>query len=301
MSTPKTHHFIPRFYLRQWCSADDGRLNCFLIKGTSVKRLRLRPEGTGAENQLYALERVPTSKRAMVETAFFSAKIDGPASQVLRKLLESGARSLTREERMQWGVFLMALPARRPETIRRMKAEFAPLWAEKIDEKPEKYRALAEEKGFAETTLAEYLEKNEPGITAANAALLRILPGIIAHTDYLLPLVRMHWWVRDVSSANVDLVTCDRPMFFNTGLNKPGCLVMVPLSPDKVFFACNDRARLDAVEGCSANTLARSCNQDIVLLADKWVYGEAKDNFIANWLLKKAAGKSQAAKAAEDH
>ena len=68
-----------------------------------------------------------------------------------------------------------------------------------------------------------------------------------------------------------------------------------------MFFACNDRARLDAVEGCSANTLARSCNQDIVLLADKWVYGEAKDNFIANWLLKKAAGKSQAAKAAEDH
>ena len=51
---PKLHHYVPQFYLRQWCDSE-GKLLVFPIDGRDP--FRAAPRNFAAESKLYSTKR----------------------------------------------------------------------------------------------------------------------------------------------------------------------------------------------------------------------------------------------------
>ena len=127
-------------------------------------------------------------------------------------------------------------------------------------------------------TLLEWTEQNFIGLTD-NFGMM-ILPNIIIDPDHMRLIATMCWWVQDVSDANVQLLTSDRPLWVSTGLKKPTCLMALSLSPTRIFLASRNRDLLFALNKEGPNKLARRSNRSLVSQADRFVYGRAESAFI---------------------
>ena len=71
MSSPKAHHFVPRFYLARWTDSD-GRLVVYARKNNRLVVDRLNPKSTGFEPGLYSISGVDEDKRQLIETCVSS-------------------------------------------------------------------------------------------------------------------------------------------------------------------------------------------------------------------------------------
>jgi hypothetical protein len=71
MSTPRDHHFMPVFVLKQW-AAPDGKLIECTIKRRRLIAKRVGPRSTGYECDLYAFNELPVDVRQFVEQHFFN-------------------------------------------------------------------------------------------------------------------------------------------------------------------------------------------------------------------------------------
>jgi hypothetical protein len=58
------HHYLPKFYLKQWATGLDGRLCEFSMPYDTVKPKRVHPDGTGYEPDLYNFNTLPAPARA---------------------------------------------------------------------------------------------------------------------------------------------------------------------------------------------------------------------------------------------
>ena len=84
---------------------------------------------------LYALQHHPEGDRFAAEREFFDRRIDGPASDAHRVLLNAGASELSPEQRDGWARFIVAIAARAPAAVEH--ARFGAL--QHFDEEPEEY------------------------------------------------------------------------------------------------------------------------------------------------------------------
>src|SRR5258708_30589770 len=87
MSEPINHHYLPVFYLRQWCNAA-GKVVRYYRPHRAVVASPITPENTGYEPALYSLDGYPSEHRQAIEKQFFGPIIDEPASRTLAVVLE---------------------------------------------------------------------------------------------------------------------------------------------------------------------------------------------------------------------
>lgn len=81
------HHFVPQFYLSQWCGEDDKLQEYGRVPPTMEIRSRRRgPRSTGFVPNLYTLPGVTEETKQNVEKVFYQ-KVDTEASKVRDKLL----------------------------------------------------------------------------------------------------------------------------------------------------------------------------------------------------------------------
>jgi len=79
MNEPINHHYLPVFYLKQWCG-DDGKVVRYYRPYREVVPSTVIPDNTGYEPNLYTLEGFPTDLRASIETHYMGPEIDQPRS-----------------------------------------------------------------------------------------------------------------------------------------------------------------------------------------------------------------------------
>src|SRR5258708_37469711 len=101
MSEPINHHYLPVFYLRQWCNAA-GKVVRYYRPHRAVVASPITPENTGYEPALYSLDGDPSEHRQAIEKQFFGPIIDEPASRTLAALLERKRRKQTPDSRSTW-------------------------------------------------------------------------------------------------------------------------------------------------------------------------------------------------------
>jgi hypothetical protein len=104
---------------------------------------------------------------------------------------------------------------------------------------------------------------------------ISILPGFIADPKYAELICGMHWWIEDVSAADMVLLTSDRPLWASTGLKMPNCLVALSLTPTRIFFASNRQDLRTALHSQGPDRLVSRCNETIATQAVRFVYGTA--------------------------
>lgn len=124
MSTPKFHHYVPRFYLARF-SGDGGFLNVF--DKTNGRVFRARPKAVGGETHFYDEPELEQhgAPRFLMETQF--AALEGEAQRItecwLRQLAERGKVEIPTTNKEIMSLFL-ALQLLRTAESRRILSQF---------------------------------------------------------------------------------------------------------------------------------------------------------------------------------
>src|SRR5271167_4600165 len=126
MSIPRDHHFIPAFYLRQWCD-QTGKLIEYTIKHGKLIPKPVGPAATGHEFDLYAFPELPLDQSQFIEQKFFDYA-DRTASDALRLHLASNAAGWTPKLICAWSRFVIALYLRHPDTMPELRVAAKALW-----------------------------------------------------------------------------------------------------------------------------------------------------------------------------
>jgi hypothetical protein len=91
MSIPHKHHFIPAFYLRQWCD-HTGKLIEYTIKYSKLIPKPVGPDATGYEFDLYAFPELPGTA-SLPEREGFELSVS-PANDKCRAVERGGSKTL---------------------------------------------------------------------------------------------------------------------------------------------------------------------------------------------------------------
>lgn len=269
MSDPKRHHHVAQFYLNGWCRTD-GKLAVYKRLGNRVVVSWRTTKHTAYENHLYKISALPKEDQQWVEREVMSKAVDGPASQILKRLLASDLMNFNSDDRTNWARFILAQWYRSPEMVAKLRLEGSEALFRALEENPEEYDAIRGNSVHA--SLQEWVDANAKGLDEI-VTLGRVLPQLINDARAGQIIVNMLWQVLHLDGAKVDLLTSDRPAIRFQGLNSKTCMIAIPLSPHRLFVASNyDRG----FKGLSPTKIVKAANNSMVLSARLRIYGSSE-------------------------
>ncbi len=282
MNEPIDHHYIPVFYLSQWCDTA-GKVVRYYRPHKEVIASPITPKSTGYEPQLYALDGYPDDQKQWVEKNYMGPVVDAPASKALRILLAQNSLDMTPETRTDWVRFLMSLILRNPEAVANTNAEMRAGLTAKFSQHSDWYEANKAPND--PPTFVEWAQNNIP-LVWDNSGKLH-LPDFIENPGIGTVLIRMHWFTFDLGNSAFTLLTGDRPFIRTHGLKDQRCVVVLPISPRFAFVATHapevdlHLSRVDPAQ------LVKDINARIVAQAVKHVYGASDCHlqFVENHLV----------------
>ena len=112
------HHYIPKFYLKQWAGVD-GRVCEFSRPHKEVRPRMTVPDGTGYVRGLYTFPELQPGAADFLEQQFL-LRSDDRAHEVLQRLLADQLQ-FDVDQRSRWSRFLMTMIHRSPEGLARLK------------------------------------------------------------------------------------------------------------------------------------------------------------------------------------
>ena len=123
MSKAGKHHFIPVFYLKQWCAADEKVCEYRRRYHGSVPK-RVFPDATGYVHGLYSVPGLPKEDEQYVEKRFM-ARIDSDAATALQWMLDETRplENLPDRLKVRWAQFVYSMTFRTPNIITRMQLQ----------------------------------------------------------------------------------------------------------------------------------------------------------------------------------
>lgn len=264
----KNHHYIPEFYLKRWTSG--GELVQFSKPhGNIVKPRRVYPSQTGFVRKLYALEGVPDELSSKLEDEYFKP-VDTRAADALTTM-ESQGTVITDIERVGWGQFLLSLVFRHPENVSAVKERFR---NEVLIVTPESERRWKRtRKPTDPPTLKEVIEEQvarDP--TRVSRAALDLLAGAVSNEKVGQHLVNMIWGSLTLPIQLPALFTSDRPVHWFSPLSAPGCHIVMPIGPKKIFWAANTDEMAMWIRTRPVDHMVEFINQQTIRRAQNYVY-----------------------------
>ncbi|ACB95079.1 DUF4238 domain-containing protein [Beijerinckia indica] len=271
MSEPRKHHYIPQFYLKNWCG-EDGRLICYKRIRSEVMCEPVAPISTGFQKDLYTLAHLPKNLRQAIEKDV-TADVDHRASVALQKMIATKSTdTLTKEDRLGWAQFIVSLPIRNPDAVADIKETSTKAGLEKAYE-----QAKQEFPDWAqgETFGAEFEEsvREDPftRFLSDNYGLM-VISELMLNPDYHDIILKMFWWVMDFSSAGISLITCDRPYMIFRSIGHPRGLIYLPIGPRLGFFASPDPMKRRQLLNQNIALVTKEMNRWEAKLAAQYVY-----------------------------
>jgi hypothetical protein len=270
MSEPYKHHYLPVFYLTRW-AGPDGKLTRYYRPHRDVVASRIAPANTGFEPGLYRLEGYQREVMNAVEKEYMAKVVDEPASRALKVIIDGDYSKMTPELQVVWTRFLMSLIYRTPHMVSYITKEAEANLRNNFQLNPEDYEAAR-----APThppTLLEFVERYTPALFSEAGK--SFLPGIIDNPRNGNAILQMRWWTwaLDNKYSVPDLLTSDSPLFRSHGLGDERCIIALPISPRRAFFATRNSARLKAVMAHGSARVAKELNASTVNQAQKYVFG----------------------------
>jgi hypothetical protein len=277
------HHYIPKFYLKQWAGVD-GRICEFSRPHREVLPRMTFPDGTGYIRGLYTFPELKPGAADFLEQQFLM-RSDYRAHEVLERLLADQLK-FDVDLRSRWSRFLMTMIHRSPEGLARLKTTITDGMPAALVEFRSRYEAMR--KASADPTFEEFSASLiEEDVVATQ---LLVIQKLMNSEMTGAALNAMNWSVIRVplGRARYPLLTSDRPLIMPDGLGKPYGNLLMPIAPDRVFFAYQHQTSLDQVRSMSdrPTEFAQSINDRVVRQARQYVWGtnDAQLRFVKNRL-----------------
>jgi len=269
VNQPIDHHYLPVFYLKQWCGGG-GKVVRYYRPYRDVVASKVIPKNTAYEPNLNTLDGFPIELRASIETHYMGPVIDAPASDALAQLLAGGLRTMSDAKKRVWARFLMSLPLRNPETLAAVNADMHQQLIAQLCAKPEIQEAYRASSNMRD--IAAWIEDQYPAMLE-RAGTLQLSLFI---EELSKPFHAMQWSTFDLGGAATSLLTSDRPLFELHGFGDPRYVVALPLSPRWLFVAASARESIQALTRQTADSIVAMINEKLVAQAAVQVYGNTK-------------------------
>ena len=274
MPAGEKHHYIPVFYLKQWCG-EDKKLCEFSRPYKAVKPYRRYPHETAFEIDLNTMDALAPSVQDIVERRLMGG-IDNNACNALQLLLDQRINDLDSAQRTAWAVFVMSLVRRTPESMARLR---------------ENLRQQMEDNGAYRDLKPEYANDENARRVLFQTRYAMLFQNVITSELVGTHLINMRWSVAHFSNPNHTLLTSDRPFVMTNGIGRPDAHIAVPISPVHAFIAAatpEEEAKLQSID---AKHFTFQMNNRMALQARKFVYGvdDGQLRFVANRLGKREA------------
>lgn len=282
------HHYIPEFLLKVWTESTlDNKVEVFRLDLAGVPSNRYSPRHTGYEKDLYALSRdqVAGLDAQHVETKILKP-VDNDAAVVLKKLLLGRLNDLTKAENVNWVIFLMSLRVRRPEFVNFLKSDEPKKLIGSAIKNPKKHGFSSENPD--PHAVREFIEKKEPGLTD-NLAMVHF-GDFITDRDDAMEIGRMTWSLHHFRNQKHHLLLSDDPLIFTEkSIDHPDLIIMLPVSPDKVFIATKTIFATRWIRQHRAKDVVRYINEWSVFQAKKRIFAcdRSQHRFILNRINKR--------------
>jgi Protein of unknown function (DUF4238) len=265
MSAPRDHHFIPAFYLRQWCNPA-GKLIEYTIKHNRLIPKPVGSHATGYEFDLYAFPELPPELSQFLEQKFFDYA-DRTASDALKLHLTGNDAGWSSELISAWSRFVIALHLRHPDAMPELRSAAQAIWNGSGKASQQQYELIRQPND--PDTFDEYIARIDPLIP------LKAQVSQIAKTfdnDIMGEHVnRMKWAVIDVSASPAGLLTSDRPVgLFN--VKAPTGMISLPISPTMLFVAVNDPRIFDQLRLRQPQEIVEHVNVHLAARARRFVW-----------------------------
>jgi hypothetical protein len=282
VSTPRKHHFIPAFFLKQWVAAD-GKLVEYSIKNDKIVPKRVGPKSTGFEYDLYAFPELPPETAQFIEQQFFSYA-DQTASQALELHLVNADRSAWTVELISaWSRFVIALHLRHPDAMPELRVAAQSIWEGSGQKSQRQYEEMR--KPGDPATFDEYLAIRDPlaGMKMRVNLIIKSFDNEIIGRH----INNMQWAILDVSAASNRLLMSDRSVVI-TYLNQQRGYIALPVGPTKLFVGVNDRKTLDIFGAMKPTEIVRKTNKSNVTRARRfvWAHDETQTEFVGKNMSK---------------
>lgn len=263
----------------------DRRVEVFRLDMSDVPSTRRRPKRTGFENDLWSLTRdkVAGMGKQAIEKHLFG-DIDNRAAVVLQKMLTTGLKLLSVEDRLDWVTFIMSLRLRQPDIIRDLKEDSEVELKKNLAAQPEQYEELAAS-GDA-PTLEEWAEQHFPGLIE-NVG-LSFLAGLVGHEALRRQIFEMKWWLWNFSGTH-ELLFSDNPCIFTKGISDPNAIIALPISPTRAFMATQSDGVAATLRRQNGKYLAMRFNESSLGQARVRIY--ARDRSPHRFILNRMKGR----------
>jgi len=237
MEKGRKHHYIPVFYLTQWCGPD-GRLCEYSRPRNKTIAQPKYPKETGFERGLYTLKAHTSAVAEIVEDKLMG-RTDNDAARAHQLLLDNNIDGLDEVTRSAWARFLISLLRRTPESLRGLGQR---LTATIIEQYPELGIVGDPEKDERAMACLGVFERQ-----------LAMLLQALLNSDLIgNHLINMRWNVVSFNSGEGPLLTSDRPFVVSNGMVGPNGHWVVPISPSQCFVATNSDDVLRELQALAA-------------------------------------------------
>jgi hypothetical protein len=198
-------------------------------------------------------------------------EVDGPASEALKVILFGDLSRMVSRLRIAWTRFLLSLLFRTPQMVNLITKEAERNLRDSFQKNPEEYETLRTD--AHPPTLVEWVESQSPHLFTEVGK--SFLPGIIESPKLGNAIMEMQWAISTLKNkiSDLDLLTSDNPIFRVHGLGDPNCVIALPISPHKAFFAARNAATLNHVFAHGPARVAGELNASMANQAEKYVYG----------------------------
>jgi hypothetical protein len=291
--TPKRQHYTPAFYLRRW-SGDDGKVHVVRNFEGRIDRKFRAAKYLGFEKHLYSYsEDFAAIDRAEVETQFL-APLDNQGARIVAEMIAGG--QLEMRDYILWAQFLTTMKVRTPENVKKIAIAGSEAIVREMRSAQPEYVAIRGETDPA--TALDWLKLNRPGLIESFG--VKQLPKIASNSRAMQDVMSFSWHIVTFERSSKILMTSDRPCLYTEGLDKPNCIIALPLSPRHAFFAFRSGSLAQrGLMNAPISKLAARLNESVVGQAVLRAYcqreSDAPDGFFARCLSSTAASQQRVA------
>ncbi|SOF00923.1 Protein of unknown function [Burkholderia sp. OK233] len=277
------NHYVPKFLLDEWCvpdpKRDDARFLHAIGHGYAGPAIVTRvPRHVANSPFLYGIKLEDGHFTTLLESGYFTPKIDTRGAAAHSKLASVGVDGLSETERMWWARFLCAQMIRVPSMAERMHellkhdSAFEGASVESL-----KYGLDSDE----EELIDEVAEKVGENVVIHAPAWFPVTIAALVRTR---PFLTSHWLVRDIPPLGNELLLSDNPFILSSRADDEDFICALPLTPRKLFIAASPQSAAGKLSSVEISELVRETNEFVVSNATKWVF--ATDDRLADFVTK---------------
>lgn len=275
VNTGQKHHYIPEFYLKQWGNPSiNGRLYEYCRRYQGVVARPTYPGGTGYQRGLYTFSGLDDEARNFLEDVFLN-RADDAANDALQRLLMHDT-NLKPELRVAWTRYIMTLLHRNPESIQHLRNRVASELPTALLNFKAAWDVARRESD--PPTFEEYIEAvPQRDVQQATVMLLQRVMDSLNVGQFL---VSMFWSVVTFHTLRYPLLTSDRPLVMTNGLKRTDGHLVMPISPNSIFFATRTpemMRQLHVEYERGGHRMAEYLNDLVARQSHKFVWGTDPD------------------------